>query len=94
MKWIPTNGKGKQYPAERKQIVVKLPDGNMTTYQYTGSDISKICLRDQYEFWLDETTEQSFSREEVIRFMADYGGFTQQQIHHARAWLDNKLNTH
>jgi len=38
--------------------------------------------------------QQSFSREEVLNFMADYSGFTKKERRLAKEWLDNELNTH
>ena len=54
MKWIKTEGEGSRKPEKAEQLFVKTKDGKKNTYFFTGSDISFICLREQYEYWLDE----------------------------------------
>jgi hypothetical protein len=44
-------------PEKTGRFFVKGKDGVMAVFAYTNSALSKILLRDQYEFWLDESDE-------------------------------------
>jgi len=62
MKWINTKGKERKWPDSPGQIVVKTFEGKKTVFHHTGTDISKILLSDQYDFWLDESPEPEAKR--------------------------------
>lgn len=35
------------------QVFVITHEGSKAVYNYTGSDISFICFREQYQYWFD-----------------------------------------
>lgn len=51
MKWKETN----KYDMSPKRLVVKTKDGELAVHYHLGSALSQICMRDQYEFYLDES---------------------------------------
>lgn len=55
-----------EFPAPGKVIVIT-KEGRTLDYQYTGSDISKICLRDQYEYWLEEVVDIELIEDDLYK---------------------------
>lgn len=53
-RWVNLKGKDKRFP-QPGQVVVKTLEGKKALFHHTGSDMSKINLSDQYDFFLDES---------------------------------------
>lgn len=78
MKWIKASVR---LPVFSAKLISRFIHSKTPLFDFKQFSLNNSEKLDQVE-WLDETPEQSFSREEVLSFMAEYGGFTQQQWHH------------